>query len=73
LEHHNLDVGIALHLRDDAVQLRNGFGAEKVERWVVQRDAPVFRRNALEPDLLLRCGVSLSVGCFRRFYRRELD
>jgi len=32
-------------------------GAEKVERWVVQRDAPVFRRNALEPDFLLRRGA----------------
>jgi hypothetical protein len=37
--------------------------AEKVERWVVQRDAPVFRRDALEPDLLLGCGVSSGAGC----------
>jgi hypothetical protein len=66
LEHDDLDLGVGLDLGDDAVQLRNGLGTENVERRVIQRDAPVFRREALEPDLLLRRGVSPGVECSRR-------
>ena len=65
IEHDRFDLGVALDLRNDIVQLRNGFRPEDVERWIVQGDTPIFGRDPRDTDLLFRRVIALGGGWSR--------
>jgi len=50
VEHDNFDPIVCFECRDDVIQLWNALGAEDVEGWVVEGNAPTERYVLLETD-----------------------
>src|SRR5262249_45301076 len=48
VEHDDLDPVVGLERRDDVIQLRNAFWTENIQGRVIQGNAPIERRTAVE-------------------------
>ncbi len=59
VEYDNLYVRIVLYLGDDAIEHRDRFRTEDIERWMVNGDAPVSGGNARNLELLVRTAFRL--------------
>ncbi len=55
VEHHHLHARIEFDQFDDLFQLRNGLVTEDIQGRMVERHAPISRRNSLKPDLPGSC------------------
>src|SRR5258707_11753529 len=54
IEDNDLHMLIGFERHDDLVELRDRFGSENIERWMIERNSPIRWRAPFEPDLLGR-------------------
>src|SRR5882672_8393260 len=58
IEDNDLHMLVGFEARDDLIELRDRFGSENIERWMIERNSPISRQAPLESDLF---------GCGRLF------
>src|SRR5208282_3645757 len=64
VKNNNFNVLVSFNRCDDLIQLRNAFGAENIERRMVERYSPIMGRALLQRYPLRNCWrVGLSLGC----------
>src|SRR6266851_7447111 len=58
IEDNDLHMLVGFEGRDDLIELRNRFGSENIERWMIERNSPISRQAPFESNLF---------GCGRLF------
>jgi hypothetical protein len=51
IEDNDLHMLIGFERHDDLVELRDRFGSENIERWMIERNSPIRRQAPLKSDL----------------------